>query len=117
METVLIVVHLLIVIALAGVVMLQRSEGGGLGAGASPSAFMSGRGQTNLLSRTTAILGAGFFATSLALAVVATRSAPTTPALLAPAASQPGAPSAPAGSNVLEQLQQLQNQNAPPKAP
>ncbi|MCA1999768.1 MAG: preprotein translocase subunit SecG, partial [Hyphomicrobiales bacterium] len=73
METVLIVIHLLIVTALCGVVLLQRSEGGGLGMGSSPSAFMSGRGQANLLTRTTAILGAAFFVTSLALAVLAAR--------------------------------------------
>ena len=77
METVLIAIHLVIVLALAGVVLLQRSEGGGLGMGSSPSSFMTGRGQTNLLSRTTAILGAAFFVTSLTLGVMAARNAPT----------------------------------------
>ena len=85
METVLIVIHLLIVIALCGVVLLQRSEGGGLGMGSSPSAFMSGRGQANLLTRMTAILGTAFFVTSLALAVVAARGrAPPCAAVMAP---------------------------------
>ncbi len=76
METVLIVVHLLIVIALAVVVLLQRSEGGGLGiggGGSGPSGFLTGRGQANVLTRSTAILGTAFFATSLALAIIATR--------------------------------------------
>jgi len=66
METLLIVIHLLIVIALVGVVLMQRSEGGGLGIGGG-SGFMTARGAANALTRTTAILAAAFFATSLAL--------------------------------------------------
>jgi preprotein translocase subunit SecG len=122
METVLIVVHLLIVLALAVVVLLQRSEGGGLGigggGGAGPSGFLSGRGQANVLTRTTAILGAAFFATSLALAIVATRaSGPRSvlDELGAPAPAAPGAPAAPApGGSVLDQLQNLQRPAQPP---
>lgn len=70
MQTVLIVVHLMIVLALVGVVLLQRSEGGGLGIGGG-SGFMSARGAANALTRTTAILAAAFFATSLALSILA----------------------------------------------
>lgn len=119
METVLIVIHLLIVIALAGVVLLQRSEGGGLGMGSSPSSFMSGRGQANLLTRATAMLGAAFFVTSLALGIIAARGrAPANPlgnAVPLPPVSQPGAP-APAGTpNVLDQLRQLQGGTQAPK--
>src|SRR5215211_4768497 len=74
MQTVLIVVHLLIVLALIGVVLLQRSEGGlGLGGGGGVSGFMTGRGQANALTRATAILAAGFFATSLVLGIMAHR--------------------------------------------
>ncbi|MCM2292831.1 preprotein translocase subunit SecG [Allorhizobium sp. BGMRC 0089] len=69
MQTVLIVVHLLIVIALVGVVLIQRSEGGGLGIGGG-SGFMSARGTANALTRMTAILAALFFATSLGLNVL-----------------------------------------------
>jgi preprotein translocase subunit SecG len=65
MLTVLIVVHLMLVIALIGVVLLQKSEGGGLIS--STSGFLSSRGTANVLSRTTALLAAGFFATSLVL--------------------------------------------------
>ena len=65
MQTVIIVIHLMLVIALIGVVLLQKSEGGGFIS--STSGFLSGRGTANVLSRTTALLGAGFFATSLAL--------------------------------------------------
>ncbi|GJE56774.1 MULTISPECIES: preprotein translocase subunit SecG [Methylobacterium] len=76
MQTVLIVVHLFIVLALIVTVLLQRSEGGlGLGGGGSSgggvSGFMTGRGQANALTRATAILAALFFATSISLAIVA----------------------------------------------
>ena len=113
MESVLIVIHLMVVVALAVIVLLQRSEGGGLGmgGGGNPGSFMSGRGQANLLTRATAILGAAFFATSLLLTIIATRGrAPqsvldkVSPAQTAPA--QPGsAPAAPAApGSVLDQL-------------
>jgi preprotein translocase subunit SecG len=70
METVLIVIHLMVVLALVGVVLLQRSEGGALGIGGG-GGFMSARGAANALTRTTAILAAAFFATSIALGVIA----------------------------------------------
>lgn len=70
METILIVIHLMIVIALVGVVLLQRSEGGGLGIGGG-SGFMTARGASNALTRTTAILAAAFFVTSLGLSILA----------------------------------------------
>jgi preprotein translocase subunit SecG len=66
MQTVVIVVHLMIVAILIATVLLQKSEGGGLGMGGG-AGFMSSRGTANLLSRTTAILAAGFFVTSLFL--------------------------------------------------
>jgi preprotein translocase subunit SecG len=69
MQTVLIVIHLMIVLALVGVVLIQRSEGGGLGIGGG-SGFMSARGTANALTRTTAILAALFFVTSLALGIL-----------------------------------------------
>ena len=66
MQTVVIVVHLMIVIVLIGTVLLQKSEGGGLGMGGG-AGFMSSRGTANLLTRTTAVLAVCFFATSLFL--------------------------------------------------
>ena len=66
MQTVVIVIHLMIVAVMIGAVLLQKSEGGGLGMGGG-AGFMSSRGTANLLSRTTAILAAGFFLTSLFL--------------------------------------------------
>lgn len=72
MTTVLLVIHLFVTLALIAVVLIQRSEGGGLGIGTSQGmgGFMSGRGTANLLTRTTAILGTVFFALSLTLALL-----------------------------------------------
>ena len=66
MQTVVIVIHLMIVATLIATVLLQKSEGGGLGIGGG-AGFMSSRGTANLLTRTTAILAVGFFVTSLFL--------------------------------------------------
>jgi preprotein translocase subunit SecG len=66
MQTVVIVIHLMIVAVMIGAVLLQKSEGGGLGMGGG-AGFMSSRGTANLLSRTTAILAGLFFLTSLFL--------------------------------------------------
>lgn len=70
METVIIVIHLMVVLALVGVVLLQRSEGGGLGIGGG-SGFMTARGAANALTRATAILATVFFVTSLTLSIIA----------------------------------------------
>src|SRR3984885_3988536 len=70
MQTVIIVVHLMIVATLIATVLLQKSEGGGLGVGGG-AGFMSSRGTANLLTRTTAVLAVGFFATSLFLSWLA----------------------------------------------
>jgi preprotein translocase subunit SecG len=70
MQTVIIVIHLMVVVAMIGVVLLQKSEGGGLGIG-STGGFLSSRGTANVLTRTTAILAATFFATSLLLSILA----------------------------------------------
>ena len=70
MQTVIIVIHLMVVIALVGVVLLQRSDGGALGIGGG-GGFMTGRGQANALTRATAILAALFFLTSLTLTILA----------------------------------------------
>src|SRR5438876_9185927 len=70
MQTVVIVIHLMIVAVLIGAVLLQKSEGGGLGMGGG-AGFMSSRGTANLLTRMTAILAVGFFITSLFLSWLA----------------------------------------------
>ena len=70
--TILLIVHFFVTLALIGVVLIQRSEGGGLGIGSSQGmgGFMSGRGTANLLTRTTAILATVFMGLSLALALL-----------------------------------------------
>lgn len=76
-STVLLVIHLMIAAALVGVVLLQKSEGGALGMGGGGSGgFLTGRGQANLLTRATAMLAAAFFATSIALSLLARNSQP-----------------------------------------
>src|ERR1700681_2311126 len=71
MIVLLFVVHVMIALALIGVVMLQKSEGGALGmGGGGMSGFMTGRSTANLLTRTTAILAAAFFATSILLVML-----------------------------------------------
>lgn len=71
MQTVLLVIHLLITVAMIGVILVQRSEGGmGLGGG-TMGGLMTTRGSANLLTHTTAILAACFLATSLTLAILA----------------------------------------------
>ena len=81
MTTVLLLIHVMVAVALVGIVLLQRSEGGalGIGGGGGGGGFMSGRSAGNALTKTTAVLAAGFFATSLALSILAShqRPAPT----------------------------------------
>ncbi len=74
MSTVILVVHIMLALALIGVILVQQSEGGALGmGGGGMSGFMTGRSAANLLTRTTAILAACFFATSITLALLQTR--------------------------------------------
>ena len=105
MTAVLLIVHLFVTLALIGVVLIQRSEGGGLGIGTTQGmgSFMSGRGTANLLTRTTAILGAIFFGLSLTLALlnrgtsgVGRSILDTPPAATSPAAAVPPAAAMPA---------------------
>jgi preprotein translocase subunit SecG len=70
--TLILVIHLLLALALVGVILIQRSEGGGLGIGGNTSGgLMTTRGTANLLTRTTGVLAFLFMSTSLALAVLA----------------------------------------------
>ncbi len=99
MQTVLIVIHLMVVIALVGVVLLQRSEGGGLGIGGG-SGFMTARGAANALTRSTAILAVAFFATSLALSLLARYGSKSTDVL----DKVPAVQTEQGGTGVLDQL-------------
>jgi preprotein translocase subunit SecG len=74
MQNVILVVHILACIIMTGLVLIQKSEGGGLGMGGGGNALMSGRGAAGALVRTTIIIGGLFFVTSLALTSIANRS-------------------------------------------
>ena len=69
MTSFILVIHLIVAITLVALVLLQRSEGGGLGIGGTGD-FMSSRSAGNVLTKATAIFGAIFFSTSLFLAVL-----------------------------------------------
>src|ERR1700759_1240620 len=127
MQTVIVVVHLMIVAVLIGAVLLQKSEGGGLGMGGG-AGFMSSRGTANLLIRTTAILAVGFFATSLLLSWLASLDRKPTSIVGTQPASQAtptggGAPVVPptSGGGVLDTLKKADEQQtqapAAPQAP
>ena len=127
MQTVVIVIHLMLVATLIATVLLQKSEGGGLGVGGG-AGFMSSRGTANLLTRTTAVLAVGLFLTSLVLSWIASydrkpssiidtstpasRSQPATPAAPAPPLSQ-------GGGGVLDSLKKAdeRQQNQPAQPP
>ncbi len=92
MQTVLLVIHLLITVAMIGVILIQRSEGGmGLGGG-TMGGLMTTRGSANLLTHTTAILAACFLATSLALAILASHQNRPSVILDQPSQGQPIVP-------------------------
>ncbi|HQS84880.1 MAG: preprotein translocase subunit SecG [Alphaproteobacteria bacterium 16-39-46] len=74
MQLVLIVIHLMIALAMVGIILIQRSEGGGLsGLGGGSGGFLTTRGTANLLTRTTAVLAGLFMLTSLVLTILAER--------------------------------------------
>lgn len=67
----LLIVQALIATSLIGVILMQRSEGGGLGVGGSSSGFMTARGAADFLTRSTAILGGLFIVLSIVMAAIA----------------------------------------------
>ena len=95
MLSVVIAIHLMLVLALIGVVLLQKSEGGGLVS--STSGFMTGRGTANVLTRTTALLGRGVFRYQPALSLAGGLRARADLASSIPAAPRAQAP-APGGA-------------------
>ena len=119
MQTLVIVIHLMIVLAMIGFVLLQKSEGGGLGIG-STGGFMTSRGTSNVLSRSTAILAGAFFATSLVLSILAGLNRhpasivqPTGGTPAAPASGAPAAPPSGGQSGAGGLLDTLRQQEAP----
>jgi preprotein translocase subunit SecG len=123
MQTFIILIHLMIVSAMIGVVLLQRSEGGGLGIG-SGGGFLTNRGTANVLTRTTAILAGLFFLTSLSLSILAGIDRKPRSILQGqtPPATQPAVPGAPApaqapSGGVLDMLRGGNQAPAPGQAP
>lgn len=119
MLSVVIAIHLMLVIALIGVVLLQKSEGGGFVS--STSGFMTGRGTANVLTRTTALLAVGFFITSLALSLLAAHSREPVslvpggaPAQQTPAPGNATLPTTPLNSGSGGLLNQLGGGTTPP---
>ena len=128
MQTLIIVIHLMIVLSMIGFVLLQKSEGGGLGIG-STGGFLSSRGTSNVLTKTTGALAAGFFATSLLLSILAGMhrnpgsilggsgsGTPTAPV----SGSVPTAPaggSGQSGGGLLDQLRQQEQAPSGPQVP
>ena len=120
MEPVILVIHLILALAIIGLVLIQRSEGGGLGIGGSGGGvgnLASAKGTANALTRATAICAGLFFCTSLALGILAARSSTTSVDLLgnmsaesvtAPVEAQEQTPTAP-----VEQLEETSVPSAP----
>ena len=67
----LLIVQTLVAASLVSVILMQRSEGGGLGVGGSSSGFMTARGAADFLTRSTAVLGGLFIILSITLAAIA----------------------------------------------
>ncbi|MEM9677256.1 MAG: preprotein translocase subunit SecG [Pseudomonadota bacterium] len=127
MTTVIITIHIMLVLALIVLVLLQRSEGGALGiggGGGGGGGMMSARGAANALTRTTTIVAAGFFLTSVALGVIAKNENRTEDVLRqVEGAAQSGVPSesegaaVPSAGSLLDDLQNEGNNTGVPTAP
>ena len=124
MFTFLLIVQTIVAASLVGVILMQRSEGGGLGVGGSSSGFMTARGAADFLTRSTAVLGALFVILSITLAAYAgasrepakvdTSLANTVAPVSAPAPTVPLAGQAPAGTApATNSAAPAENQSAP----
>ncbi len=121
MASVVLIIHLIIALALVGLVLLQRSEGGalGIGGGGGGGGMFTGRGAANVLTRATAVLAGIFFLTSIGLTILARQGNAPTSAFenVQPSATgeQP-AGDAPADTR-LPQLPSITPQPAEPQVP
>lgn len=119
MQNVILAIHILACLAMIGLVLVQKSEGGGLGIGGGGSnSLMSGRGAAGAIVRTTIIIGGIFFVTSLALTSIANRSADKRSGL--ESVLEESAPLAPAGEPIDlfdPSVDPLANENTPAPAP
>ena len=115
----LLIVQTLIAGALISVILMQRSEGGGLGVGGSSSGFMTARGAADFLTRSTAVLGGTFIVLSIVMAAIAgatrtpTKIDTSLAGKLAPVQQSQPAQQAPAQPTTNPQQNQQQNQQAP----
>ncbi|OYU40189.1 MAG: preprotein translocase subunit SecG [Pseudorhodobacter sp. PARRP1] len=105
MENVILTIHLILALLLIGVVLLQRSEGGGLGMGSSGGGAISGRAAATALGKITWVLAAMFIVTSISMTILASRSASTASVIDQIGAEQPAvkapAPALPTGGDLL----------------
>ncbi|MGE0733310.1 MAG: preprotein translocase subunit SecG [Alphaproteobacteria bacterium] len=112
MEAVLLVVHLMLAIGLVAIILLQKSEGGALGmgggGGGGMAGFLTGRAAGNILTRVTAVLAALFMCTSLALAIISSRTTKAPSSV-----TDRPSPTAPANNTMPSINQTLPTQPAP----
>jgi preprotein translocase subunit SecG len=114
----LLIVQIIIAVSLIGTILMQRSEGGGLGVGGSSSGFMTARGAADFLTRSTAILGGLFIVLSIVMAAIAgvSRKPPTIDASLANTVQTTPAP-APQPVEPAQRPQQQQQNDQQPAVP
>ncbi|MGI8706190.1 MAG: preprotein translocase subunit SecG [Sphingomicrobium sp.] len=111
MFTFLLIVQTLVAAALVGTILMQRSEGGGLGVGGSSSGFMTARGASDFLTRSTAVLATIFITLAITLAAIA--GASRQPATLDPTLANQVAPVVPATDDAPVPGQPAQEEPAP----
>ena len=107
----LLIVQSVVALALITVILMQRSEGGGLGVGGSSSGFMTARGAADFLTRSTSVLGAILIGLSIIMAAVA--GASREPAEIDTTLSNLATPTAPANSTPPAQPATNQAEPAP----
>ena len=117
MENVVLIIHLILALGLIAIVLMQRSEGGGLGMGSGGGGgggAMTGRGAATALGKVTWVLAVMFIITSITLTILAARKASGTSVIdrlgISAPATEPDAPEAPLGSDLLPPAQ---DDNAP----
>ena len=81
MENIVLVLNIILAILLVILILLQKSEGGALGLGASQDSFISSRSASNFFTRATAIIATLFIITSISLTIITQENAPTTSVL------------------------------------
>jgi preprotein translocase subunit SecG len=117
MENVVLAIHLILALLLIGIVLLQRSEGGGLGMG-STGGVVSGRSAATALAKVTWVLAGFFIATSITLTILAAASSSTTSVIdqIGGTVPAPAAPEVPVTKTPLTALPTVDAPATPPKA-